>query len=356
MQSLKGFDLKKLFKITPPATIGLDVGSTAVKIVQLNRNGDKYKVVAACKSEIESGPESSGKTSDISLAKAILDCYEKSGVQTRFAVCGICGPEVAIRDFKFPMLPQDEIAGAVQLEAEQVCPFNVAESVVDYQIVPDDTDNLRGMLVAAANKAVRHKAKIVKDASLNPVLMDVDGLALCNCFNECETSEPGNATAILNVGNMHTILAIVNSDSIPFIRDISHSGNTIRSYIAEQTGISPERVSRILFSGEENIEIEYGFQECFELACQPLVDDVSGTLRYYTAQKKISCVEKVLVCGGFALARGFADILAERLTTFSCIWNPFEKMDVEQGSEIGEFVQAHGCEMAVAAGLAMRSL
>jgi type IV pilus assembly protein PilM len=349
-------DLKKFVKAAELEVIGLDVGSSSVKIVQLKQNNGAFKVVAAGKADIENTNGGSGHSQNVQAVKAVVECFKKSGVQSRFAVCGVSGPEVAVRDFKFPVLPMEEIAGAVQLEAEQVCPFNVAESVVDYQLLPNGKESIRGVLVAATNKLVRRKEKLVKEAALSPVLIDIDGLALSNCLETCEGYESGKATAIMNVGNSYTTLVIVGEGSIPFVRDTSHAGSSITRKIAEQTQMSVEKVSRAMFSEQGDSQQSALLESCMEAACDPLIDDITGTIRYYTAQKKSYYVDKVLVCGGFARARGFVDILDRRLPAHAVLWNPLEKIESETSDTVKSFLQENGYEMAVAAGLAMRSV
>lgn len=337
-------------------TIGLDVGSTSVKIVQLKRNGGTFKVTAAGKASIENGSDNGKHNHNVQAVKAIIDCFEQAGAQSRFAVCGVSGPEVAVRDFRFPALPMEEIAGAVHLEAEQVCPFNVAESVVDYQLLPNGKESVRGVLVAATNKLIEQKDKLVKEAALTPVLMDVNGLALSNCLEVCEGFESGKASAVMNVGNTYTTLTIVGEGSIPFVRDTSHAGNSITKKIVQQTKMPVEQVSQALFSEQGDSEQSVLLKNGLETACESLIDDITGTLRYYTAQKKSYYIDKVLVCGGFARAKGFVDILDRRLPAEAVLWNPFEKIGSETDGAVESFLQENGCEMAVAAGLAMRSV
>jgi type IV pilus assembly protein PilM len=348
-------DLKKFIKAANLEVIGLDVGSSSVRIVQLKQNGDKFRVVAAGKAGIEDTNGDSGRNQDIQTVRAIINCFEKSGVQSRFAVCGVSGPEVAVRDFKFPALPMEEIAGAVQLEAEQVCPFNVAESVVDYQLIPNGKESVRGVLVAATDRLIGQKEKLVKEAALSPVLIDVDGLALANCLEACEGYESGKAAAVMNVGNSYTTLVIVSEGSIPFVRDTSHAGSSITKKIAERTQMSVGQVSRAMFSEQGDSQHLALLESGLETACESLIGDITGTIRYYTAQKKSYYVDKVLVCGGFARARGFVDILDRRLPAEAVLWNPFEKIEPETNGAVESFLQENGCEMAVAAGLAMRS-
>ena len=159
---------------------GLDIGSSEVKLLQLRKHGHNYRVVAAT-AGIEAG-EGDYDDSGPETFRAINRCLGAIGGQTQFAVCSVCGPEVAVRCFKFPSLPANEIAGAVLLEAAQVCPFNTNDSTVDYQLIPNGDGDARGVLVGATNEVISGKEELVQSAALKCVLVDVDGLALLNCY------------------------------------------------------------------------------------------------------------------------------------------------------------------------------
>ncbi|GAI34664.1 unnamed protein product, partial [marine sediment metagenome] len=136
------------------------------------------------------------------------------------------------------------------LEASQVCPFNVNDSVVDYHLVSDGHNAVQGILVAATEKLIRKKDTLAGQAFLKTVLIDVDGLALLNCLRECEKPEAGKTLAVLNVGNSYTTLAIIGNDNLPFVRDIAYAGNSIIEKIAAQKGVEAEYVRQKLSSLE----------------------------------------------------------------------------------------------------------
>ena len=347
-KTLLGFKLGNL--------LGLDVGSSSVKIVQLNRNEQGYEATGAARVEIETGSGDGAQANDIITVRAINECYRQARVSSKHAVCGMCGPDVAVRYFQFPLLPVEELPSAVALEAEQVCPFSMDDSVMDYQIIPDGNESIRGVLVAATNKVVRRKQKIVKEALLNPVLMDVDGLALLNCLTQCENCASDQAMAVLNVGSTYTTLVIAGDNSVPFVRDTTHAGASITKDIMQKTGLSRQRVSAMLFDDEGGSQDEPLLASALAASCEVLVEDVTGTLRFYAAQKKTLCVEKIFVCGGFARARGFVDILNSRLPAQTVLWNPFEKIPCRAGGSCEAMLRKEGPSLAVAAGLAMRSL
>jgi len=361
VEGFMNFSWKRPFKLERETKrlLGLDIGSSQAKLIELRKNGNSYRVTSAGIAKIAASEENNDDKT-VTTVRAIRECLRSAGTQTRMAVCGVSGPEVAVRYFKFPSLPSEEIEGAVLLEAAQVCPFNVDDGAVDYQLMGDERNNVSGVLVAATNKLIKRKRQLTEDASLSCVLMDVDGLALLNCFNGFdhngyEKGKAGRTTAILNVGSSYTTLGIVGDNGLPFIRDMAYAGDGIVERIATDNGIPTERVRGIL-SGENGGESEPELGDSLERACQKLIVDVAETLRYYAAQEKTAAVERVFVCGGFALVKGFVELLDKWLPTKAVLWNPFDKVRCNGGQPCEDTLAKQGPAMAVAAGLAMRSI
>jgi len=340
--------------------LGLDIGLSSVKIIRLHKDKESggYVVTACGMAEIPANGDDHRKKL-ANVARTIRECLELSGAKAKLAICGVSGPEVAVRNFEFPAIPEDEVEGAVMLEASQVCPFNTEDSTVDYQLMSNDRDKMSGILVAATNAVIRSKAYLAKEASLNCLLMDVDGLALLNCFSELENVETGQATAVLNVGGSYTTLAIMGDDGWPFIRDMIYVGDDIVKQIATEKGASLKSIQQVLAGNSD--EQGSGFGDSLDRASKKLVADVTETLRYYNSQKKAAPLEKMYVCGGFALAEGFIEILNRQLPVETVLWNPFDKIRCETGRNHRGLLQKNilqksGPAMAVATGLAMRSI
>jgi type IV pilus assembly protein PilM len=247
-------------------------------------------------------------------------------------------------------------------EAAQVCPFNVDDISVDYQMLSSNQKTVSGLLVAATNRLIEKKVKLAKQASLDCVLMDVDGLALLNCLSECEKGNGGQTTtAVLNIGNSYTTLAIMNcrgTQSYPFVRDVAYAGVDIVKAIAEEKNMSAKDVESAIFGfdGGDSKEQVAIFKDSLEKACEKLVVDVTETLRFYTAQGKSSFVERIFVCGGFAMVGGLVELLDKQLPAKIVLWNPFEKFGCTAGQACEDMLKKKGPAMAIAAGLAMRSI
>ncbi|MGB7582979.1 MAG: pilus assembly protein PilM, partial [Sedimentisphaerales bacterium] len=170
-ESIMSFNWKRLLGCSQDDVLGLDIGSSSVRMIQLAKNGDGCTVVAAHVCDIERD-NADVAVREENIVQAVQKCMVFARKNARWAVCSVSGPEVAVRPFKFPPLQTEELDGAVRLEASQVCPFNVDEGVVDYQIIPsDESDNTAaGVLVAASNDVIQRKIRIVEKANMSCVM------------------------------------------------------------------------------------------------------------------------------------------------------------------------------------------
>ena len=352
------FKWKRMLGFSQDDVFGLDIGSSSVRMVQLMKNDDGYAVVAASVSDIKQN-DGDGAIKEDNIVQAVQRCVASAQKHGRWAVCSVSGPEVAVRPFKFPPLQSDELDGAIRLEASQVCPFNVDDGVVDYQVVPTgEPDNAAtGVLVAAPNDVIRRKVRITGKAALDCVLMDVDGLALLNCLIESKNSGTNITTsAVLDIGTSCTTLAVMGETGLPFIRTVPYAGNDIVAQIAQENNVRPEVVRNEIYGCDSPTIPAQNLQTSMEKACRKLVNDVADTLRYHSTQEKSSPVEQLLVCGTFGVVKGFVDILNKQLPIKAVLWNPFDTMKCSVDRQCLDVIQSKGPAMAVAAGLAMRSV
>ena len=364
-------NFEQLFVGAKKGFFGLDIGSSSVKIIQLHRNDTGYEVTAAGRTEIERSKEEDSRGRRANVVAAIRKCFKQTRAKTRYAVCGVSGPDVAIRSFEIPSPPDGQLEDALLSETEQVCPFDLDYSIVDYQLissspaksaaeasqaqVPARNEKTSGILVAATVEVIRKKLQFVKNAALKCVLIDVDGLALLNCFLELEELQPGQAVAILNIGELFTNLVVYKDSALPVIRDIPYASKTIIDEFSIEQSISRAYAHNILYDTQDAEQQSNGIRESLGNACEKLIIDIAETLRYYTIQCN-TAVDKVLVCGGFAQARGLIDLLNTMLPTNVMLWNPLHKVGIDAAVPDIESVREYGPSMAVATGLAMRNI
>lgn len=332
-------------------------------MIQLRRRNNKYTVVGAAVSDIApaAGDPDLQKANTI---QAISRCLDDLGRGGKSVVCGLRGPEVVVRGFEFPTLPPEEIEGAVALETSQTCPFSLENSACDHQVTSDSDTKTRGFWVAATRELIERKRKLTREGGVQCVLIDIDGLALLNCLENwlgygtgCENQEEQETItrpAILDIGSSFATIAIVDSANRPFIRDVCLGENEIVQRIANQMRQSPQAVRAALL---DEIPPDVGIsQRTFETACLPLLEAIVTTLRYYTAENRNTQVDRLLVCGRFALARGFVELLDSALPFEVVLWNPVAHIRWNVDERCEAMLHRMGSSMVVAAGLAMRTV
>ena len=348
-----------MFGLRRHEVMGVDIGSFAVKIVQLRKTSNRWLVTAAGIVDIsDKGLDNPGRK-ETNSARAINNCMRLTGIKAKLAVCGVGGAEVAVRNFEFPKIPEEQIEQAIILEAKQVCPFNTDQISVDYRLIPDSNGKTKGYLVVATDKVIKSMVRVTSRAHLNCAMMDVDGLALLNCFNELEKPGKNHGTAILNIGSNYTTFTVEGDGGWPFIRNLNYAGDSIIEGIAAENEMTLSAVKAI-FAGDPK-GIPANIQDSFKRACDRLINDITKTVRYYGAQKRSSDIQKILVCGGFALFGQLVEILDGSLPMDVVLWNPFEKMRCHVGRNhrgvlVKSIILKNGPAMAVAAGLAMRAI
>ena len=345
--------------------IGLDVDTASVRMIQLRREKGEYTVMGAAFSDMAPRGDDQSQQ-QVNTVHAIRQCLDALGPRSKLAVCGLRGPEVVVRGFEFPTLPPEEIEGAVELEASQICPFGTEDVTLDHQVTSDADRRIQGFWVAATHSLVEGRKQVVREAGLQCVLMDVDGLALLNCLENAPGSASpqvgrdetgrldGARPAVLNVDDSYATIAIVDHARRPFVRDVGSAGRDIIRHVAQETSMSDDAALAALLG---DAPADHGpLYSGLERACERLLDDLVTTLRYYAAQNRSAPVSKVLVCGSFAVARGFIELLSAKLPLEVALWNPVVRMHCEGDRQSEAVLQRVGPSMAIAAGLAMRMI
>ncbi len=345
--------------------VGLDIGSTSVKLVQLLKAPDGYTVSAAVQEQIESKPEEQ-KNDQPQVIAAVKKCLKKANLKSHNVVCGIAGPEVVVRGFNFPPLPEVAVEQAVRMEAQQVCPFESKNMALDYQLVENRevTEEQKaakvlprsGLMVACTQDLVKEKTHILTEAGAKPLLVDSDALALLNCFNELNLADTDGTVAVIDIGWTLTNVIIYGKDGLPFVRDLNNAGKQVIQRISRELQISEEEVCRALRGQENSGPMQNKILLAMNNAIRPLAMAINETLRFYSFQEKTSEVEKIYLCGGFSLVDTFVEFLSDAMPVQTQILNPFEKIRWDAGKEGNELIETCGAGLALAAGLAMRTI
>lgn len=344
---------------------GLDIGSSAVKLVRLNKDEDGYTLIAAVSEAIVPCPDDE-KQSRQNCVAAIKTCLQKSDFKNKSVVCGISGPDVVVRGFTFPPIPEKAIEQAVRMEAQQVCPLDMQHSALDFQLIgtsqavssdaPAKAAARQGVMAVGTENAIRQQTELLTEAGAKAAMVDVNALALLNCLNEVESPSETETVAVIDIGNTLTNVVIYGCEGLPFVRDVNIAGADIIKAISRQTELPEDAIRQTLMQNQSPDQLGSDLLLAMNNSIRPLVNAINETLRFYSFQEKTSGVNRIFLCGGFVLIDAFVEFLTDAVSAPVTLLNPFSTIQYDPDASGNKTPAKDGPAFAVATGLAMRTL
>lgn len=347
------------FAFGPASFVGIDIGSDAVKVVQLRK--ERERAILETYGELKTGryfqkePSAGGgflSHSDQILAEILGDVLRESNVTTRRAVFGIPATSSFVILINFPLMGPDEIQTAIQFEAKKYIPIPVSEVAMDWQILEtnEDEKRLEVLLVAVPREVVSKCERLAKLLSLDLVAAEIESFSLVRSL----LGQDRGASAIMHWGAAVTTVIIAVRRSIRASHNFGHGSREITNALAQSLGISRERA--------ETLKKETGLSEKPEdreavAVISPIVDstllDLERVMVNYNrgAGRK---VEKIILTGGGAGLAGLAGHVAKRFGLETVLGNPFSRTVFP--AFLQPVLKDIAPDFAVAVGLALRPI
>ena len=327
-------------------SFGLDIGSSAVKVVQLRPSGDGFALGALGMVPLPADTIADGAIKDPpTVITAIKDAVSRAGITAREAVIGICGRELIIKKIEVPEVPAKELGGVVQLEAEHHIPFAADEVFLDYHVVGKRGNVLDLILVAVKKAKVTEYAGVVEEAGLVPAVVDVDGFAVENQYEVNAGVASDEAVALIDIGAAIMKTNVTRGGSSIFARDIPFGGNRYTEAIASALSLSFDDAERAKRTDPSRAA------SAVESVSRELSLEVQRTFDYFASTADSERIGKIVLSGGCATLAGLTEFLSSTWGIPVETARPFDRIDA--GAYAGD-VAAAGASLAVAVGLALR--
>ncbi|HET7125481.1 MAG TPA: pilus assembly protein PilM [Lysobacter sp.] len=342
-----------------PALVGVDISSTAVKLLQLSRSGDRYRVEHYA---VEPLPPNAVVEKNIVEVEAVGDAIRRavarSGSKAKFAAAAVAGSAVITKIIPMPGdLDEDELESQVELEAVNYIPYPIEEVNLDFEVLgpmPGNADMAQVLLAASRSENVETRASALELGGLTARVMDVEAFAIENAFalvaDTLRVPRDG-IIALVDIGATMTTLNILRAGRGIYNREQVFGGKQLTDEVMRRYGLSYEEAGLAKRQGglpeSYDIEVLEPFKEA-------LVQQVSRLLQFFYAGSEFNRVDQVVLAGGCASIPGIADMVEEQLGVPTVVANPLAQMT------LGPRVQAHALAqdapaLMIACGLAMRS-
>jgi type IV pilus assembly protein PilM len=344
--------------------LGLDIGSSSVKLAQLRQTKRGYALVSLDTAPLPSEAIVDGALmNSAAIVQAIQDLCSQNRIRTKEVAIGVSGHSVIIKKISLPKMTQDELDESIQWEAEQYIPFDVKDVNIDTQILGDRGDasgQMDVLLVAAKKDMINDYTSIVTEAGLQPVVVDVDAFAVQNMFEANYEMAPGETVVLINAGASVVNINIVSNGASTFTRDITVGGNQFTEEIQKQLNVSYDEAEALKVGGQTGTEMDAVVPQEVERVIQGVAEQMAGeiqrSLDFYAATAADSHVAKVYLSGGTARVPALFKVIEQRVGVPVEILNPFKAIEVDNRKFDPQHIMEIAPSAAVAVGLALRSV
>ncbi len=340
-------------KIEP---IALDIGSTYIKLVQIKGSQKSYHLVKFGMVPLPPEVIVEGAVMDAGrVVDAIKELLAANKVKVKEAVISVSGSSVIIKRIQVSDMTDEELAESIKWEAEQYIPFSIDDVNIDFQkIGPGAMEGQADVLLVAVKKdKINDYVNLVKEAGLEPVVMDVDAFALGNMYELNYEAEAGT-TALLNIGASVMNINILKDGVSTFTRDVTVGGNRYSEALQKDFGLSTEDAEKVKRGEDVDGVDKQQAAGILSSVTEDIVTEIQRSFEFYRSTAGSEKLARALISGGCTRIPGFLSVLSERLEVPAEIANPFKNIRYDPKRFNLAFMEEAGPMAAVAVGLAIR--
>jgi type IV pilus assembly protein PilM len=334
------------------STIGLDIGSGFVKVVEVDHSGDQPEVVKVAMRPLMPDAIVEGEIMDYGLvSEAVRGLFQDLGLKTPDVVTAIGGHDVIIKKIEMERMKESDAREVIRWEAEQHVPFDIKSVELDFQILDSgDGPLMQVLLVAAKRELVENKVGLLQDAGVNPVIIDVDAFALHNAFQHNYPDQQDGIIALVNVGHETTNVNILEN-GIPIVtRDIPFGSRRIREDLQRERGLTAEQAEDVLQARQTVHELD----RFVESSTDEVAVGIERASAFLMTREDAASIGKIFLSGGGARIPGMADALGRRMGVPTQLVNCFERTPVQPTAASDISIDEAAPMLLLPLGLALR--
>lgn len=347
------------YKITKKEKLitGIDIGSHAIKVCQLKKVGDNFKIESVGSAALPSGAVEDGVLQEPSEVSKVISLLMKNlKIKNKKIGISISGYSVIVKKINLEQMSDDELADYIKSEAEQYIPFDIDDVYIDFQKLPqrkEVADRCDVMLVAAKKEVVNDYLEMLSGLRLNTVLVDVDGFALENIWETVESRSEN--VALVDVGASKMNINIISGGVSVLARDVAVGSEQLTDQIMSAIGVEYKDAENIKLgiasSGEHRAIVE----NIFNKTCTQWILEIKKAIDLYQANNPDKPLQSIILSGGGSKVNGFKEYLIRETGMEVVAFNPFDRMNYDKSKLDEHYILGIAPEMAIATGLAIRS-
>jgi len=341
------------------ALLGLDISSTTVKLLELSRSGDSYRVESYAVSSLPQDAVVEKAISDIDgVANAVRSVVAQSRSKLKFVAAAVAGSAVITKLVQMPEgLSEEEMETQLTLEADQYIPYPLEEVALDFEVqgpVPGREGMVEVLLAACRRETIDARVEAIENAGLEAKVVDVEAYAMERAYGLIRENlglEESAVVAVVDIGATMTTLSVLADGQTIYTREQLFGGKQLTDEIMRRYGLPLEEAGLAKKQGGLPDDYEDELLNPFRDA---VVQQVTRSLQLFFSSSQYNDVDFIIMAGGVSYMDGLVELVQERLGTPTGMANPFAEMSISprvNAVALGSDAPA----MMIACGLALRS-
>lgn len=334
-------------------SIGLDIGSGFVKVVEVDHSGAQPEVTRVAMRALLPDAIVEGEIMDYGLvSETVRGLFEQLGIKNAEVVTAIGGHDVIIKKIQMDRMKESDAREVIRWEAEQHVPFDIKSVELDFQILNPHEEGMQMevLLVAAKRELVDNKVGLLQDAGINPVIIDVDAFALHNAFEHNYPEAQDGIIALVNVGHETTNVNILENGIPILTRDIPFGSRRIREDLQRERGLTAEQAEDVVQARETVDDLE----RFVDASADEIAVGIERASAFLMTREDGETLGRIFLSGGGARVPGMVESLARRMNVETRLVNPFERVPVRPDAAGEVSIEEAAPMLLLPLGLALR--
>ncbi len=341
--------------------VGLDVGSSAIKLVELKeRKAGEFHLVRVGVEPLSPEAIVDGSIMDSSLVvDAIQKLTNETGAKAINFATSVSGHSVIIKKIQVPPMPAAELEDSIHWEAEQYIPFDINDVRLDYVILSEGgmgDESMEVLLVAVKRDKVNDYVSVISQSGKTPAIVDLDAFAVQNAYETNYDVDVGKVIALVNMGAGVTNINILSQGATVFWRDISFGGNQFSEALQREFNLSFDQAERVKRGQDVEGCSAAEARTVLDAVSAEMASEIQKTFDFFAATAAEDSVDELVVSGGCSMTENLVSVLQERFGVSTELMNPLRRVHYRESDFDSQWLQSIAPMLTVSVGLAVRKI
>lgn len=337
-------------------SVGLDVGSKTIKVVEVEKAGQAYRLQSSgivgyqgpAIEDLKDDKEMAG------IAQIVSKLFKEANVSSKDVAIALPETQVFTRSIKFPLLTDQEISSAVKWEAEQYIPIPVKEAIIQHQVLERrenaNPPEVSVLLVAAPRDLVEKYIKVLQMAKINVINVETELISLVRAL-----APPEQTALVVDFGARSTDIAIAKNRMLSFSRSVPTAGEALTRAIAQGLGIEYQQAEQYKKTyGFSQSQLEGKIKGALDPVFNMVTDEIKKAIHFYQTEHGGESPNSAVISGGSAGLPELISVLSKALGIEVGIANPFSRLQVSE--EAAKSLGGYAPLYSIAVGLSLKEV